>query len=401
MSSFIIFRRSYIMSNAGNFLSGCTIGSFSRRAQLHEWVILCITISIGTMKQYDFQWSNRLDHVTFVFFISVICMGVNFAPQCGGMAHPDSYFTKTVSFRNYNVTQNNLTFHLPVTIYRLYKAHTRTKNATTVFHNVITGSPSFHCRELLLTSFISWGTVYVIHVIWVSVASNLHRRTLNQESVYHSSRINTIYRISLNPLNHLSSWHHVTVHQPAHVGLLKYGCQMRSNVRSRLVRVKVSMAWQVSNFSWRYFGIMVSTASTKIAWHIKPKWKPAQFHKPVFEVIRRAFLPGMRVFHTTCCTDLICSTSRELSHSREAASAQLLKNFSTLHGPRRFITACECSIPLVVQIWFVLPPGNWVTLEKPPVAQLLKNFSTLHGPRRFITAFTRDLHWSLPWTRSV
>jgi hypothetical protein len=24
--------------NAGNFLSGCTIGSFSRKAQLHEWV---------------------------------------------------------------------------------------------------------------------------------------------------------------------------------------------------------------------------------------------------------------------------------------------------------------------------------------------------------------------------
>jgi hypothetical protein len=25
--------------NAGNFLSGCTIGSLSRRAQLHEWVM--------------------------------------------------------------------------------------------------------------------------------------------------------------------------------------------------------------------------------------------------------------------------------------------------------------------------------------------------------------------------
>jgi hypothetical protein len=27
--------------NAGKFLSSCTIGGFSRRAQLHEWVILC------------------------------------------------------------------------------------------------------------------------------------------------------------------------------------------------------------------------------------------------------------------------------------------------------------------------------------------------------------------------
>jgi hypothetical protein len=40
-------------------------------------------------------------------------------------------------------------------------------------------------------------------------------------------------------------------------------------------------------------------------------------------------------------------------------------------------------------------------MEKPPVVQLLKNFPTFYGTRRFITAFTRALHWSLPWARSI
>jgi hypothetical protein len=34
-------------------------------------------------------------------------------------------------------------------------------------------------------------------------------------------------------------------------------------------------------------------------------------------------------------------------------------------------------------------------LEKLPVEQLLKNFPTLYGTRRFITVFIRALHWSL------
>jgi hypothetical protein len=39
--------------------------------------------------------------------------------------------------------------------------------------------------------------------------------------------------------------------------------------------------------------------------------------------------------------------------------------------------------------------------EKLPVMQLLKNFSTFYGIRRCITVFTRSLHWSLSWSRSV
>jgi hypothetical protein len=38
---------------------------------------------------------------------------------------------------------------------------------------------------------------------------------------------------------------------------------------------------------------------------------------------------------------------------------------------------------------------SWALLEKPPIVQLLKNFSTFYGTRRFITVFTRALHWSL------
>jgi hypothetical protein len=37
----------------------------------------------------------------------------------------------------------------------------------------------------------------------------------------------------------------------------------------------------------------------------------------------------------------------------------------------------------------------------PPVAQLLKNFPTFYGTQRFITVFTRALHWSLSWTKSI
>jgi hypothetical protein len=33
--------------------------------------------------------------------------------------------------------------------------------------------------------------------------------------------------------------------------------------------------------------------------------------------------------------------------------------------------------------------------------QLLKNFPAFYGTRRFITVFTRALHWSLSWARSI
>jgi hypothetical protein len=40
-------------------------------------------------------------------------------------------------------------------------------------------------------------------------------------------------------------------------------------------------------------------------------------------------------------------------------------------------------------------------LEKPQVMQLLKNFPTFYGIRRFVTMFTRALDWSLSWAKSI
>jgi hypothetical protein len=45
-------------------------------------------------------------------------------------------------------------------------------------------------------------------------------------------------------------------------------------------------------------------------------------------------------------------------------------------------------------------PWSWALLEKPPVVQLLKNF-VFYGTQRFIIVFTRTLHWSLSWARSI
>jgi hypothetical protein len=48
-----------------------------------------------------------------------------------------------------------------------------------------------------------------------------------------------------------------------------------------------------------------------------------------------------------------------------------------------------------------LTPWSRVLLGKLPVAQLLKNFPTFYRTRRFVTVFTRALHWSLSWARSI
>jgi hypothetical protein len=44
---------------------------------------------------------------------------------------------------------------------------------------------------------------------------------------------------------------------------------------------------------------------------------------------------------------------------------------------------------------------SWAFVEKPSVVQLLKNDPAFYGTRRFITVFTRALHLSLSWVRSI
>jgi hypothetical protein len=56
---------------------------------------------------------------------------------------------------------------------------------------------------------------------------------------------------------------------------------------------------------------------------------------------------------------------------------------------------------MVYSLSFWLTPWSWCPLEKPTVGQPLMNFPTFHGTRRFITVFTRTLHRSLSWARSI
>jgi hypothetical protein len=48
-----------------------------------------------------------------------------------------------------------------------------------------------------------------------------------------------------------------------------------------------------------------------------------------------------------------------------------------------------------------LTSWSWALLENPPIVQLLKNFPAFYETRWFITVFTRALHWSLSWARSI
>jgi hypothetical protein len=44
---------------------------------------------------------------------------------------------------------------------------------------------------------------------------------------------------------------------------------------------------------------------------------------------------------------------------------------------------------------------SWALLEKLPILRLLKNFPVFYGNQRFIIVFTRALHLSLSWARSI
>jgi hypothetical protein len=44
---------------------------------------------------------------------------------------------------------------------------------------------------------------------------------------------------------------------------------------------------------------------------------------------------------------------------------------------------------------------NWALHEKLPIVQLLKKFPAFYVTRRVLTMFTRALHWSISWARSI
>jgi hypothetical protein len=50
---------------------------------------------------------------------------------------------------------------------------------------------------------------------------------------------------------------------------------------------------------------------------------------------------------------------------------------------------------------YSLTSRSCALLEEPPVVQSLKNSPKFYGTWKFITVFTRALHWSLSWARSI
>jgi hypothetical protein len=85
--------------------------------------------------------------------------------------------------------------------------------------------------------------------------------------------------------------------------------------------------------------------------------------------------------------------------SRVWGSVPLLELIS-----QRSLMCCGCRVVFecfvnVSPTW--LTPCSQILPENPPVAQLLKNFQTFNGTRRFITVFTRIRHWSLSWASPI
>jgi hypothetical protein len=80
-------------------------------------------------------------------------------------------------------------------------------------------------------------------------------------------------------------------------------------------------------------------------------------------------------------------------HSLSKTSLKVLHAFSK--------QSCSKISP-IWWFWFTTCVAwSWILLKKPPVAQLLKNFPTFYGTRRFITVYTRVLYCSLSWAISI
>jgi hypothetical protein len=82
-------------------------------------------------------------------------------------------------------------------------------------------------------------------------------------------------------------------------------------------------------------------------------------------------------------------------HFPKARMVHIHMNFLIIFMSRNHPVSKIWTVILRLILW------SWVLLEKPPVAQLLKNFPTFCGTRRFTTVFTRALHWSPSWARSI
>jgi hypothetical protein len=66
--------------------------------------------------------------------------------------------------------------------------------------------------------------------------------------------------------------------------------------------------------------------------------------------------------------------------------------FCPLQTPQNMLYYC---IKWIAHSW------SWALLEKLPIVQPFKIFSAFYWTRRFINVFTRAVHWSLFWARSI
>jgi hypothetical protein len=81
--------------------------------------------------------------------------------------------------------------------------------------------------------------------------------------------------------------------------------------------------------------------------------------------------------------------------------AEVKKNCLPSTGSRPALWHTQFHIQWVLGVLSHTRSWSWALLEKLPIVQLLKNFPAFYGTRRFITVFTRALHWSLSWARSI
>jgi hypothetical protein len=95
-------------------------------------------------------------------------------------------------------------------------------------------------------------------------------------------------------------------------------------------------------------------------------------------------------------------------------TSQKMKDFSVTNLLRKICWSFTCSCCghvsrggtdlFMAILWWGQNYTNswsWTIPKKRPIVQLLKNFPSFYGTRRFITALTRALHWCLSWARSI
>jgi hypothetical protein len=91
----------------------------------------------------------------------------------------------------------------------------------------------------------------------------------------------------------------------------------------------------------------------------------------------------------------------KLRRMTSSLTHRMLENVHVTTRPDR-CTKWNCSVWRDLQFtWLTHHSRSWALLEKPPIVQLLKSFPAFYGTRKFVTVFTRALHWSLSWARSI